>query len=175
MIKKKIIFDLDGTLAIINKRRLKAGALDGDKPDLTKINWDIFFDPDNVFNLDRPNEPVVKLAQMFFSNNYKIIIFSGRNDRCYDATKNWLKKYEVPYHLLVLRPDKFKNANYPIAKGNPATEKMRSMPDKILKKEMLDKFVDINDVFLVIEDRKMIVNMWRKLGLNTWQVAPGDF
>ena len=48
-------------------------------------------------------------------------------------------------------------------------------PDDILKKKMLDTFVDINDVFLVVDDRDKVVKMWRDLGLNTFQVAPGDF
>ena len=47
--------------------------------------------------------------------------------------------------------------------------------DEILKKKMLDTFVDINDVFLVVDDRDKVVKMWRDLGLNTFQVAPGDF
>jgi hypothetical protein len=49
------------------------------------------------------------------------------------------------------------------------------MPDEILKKHMLDLFVDVDDVFLVVDDRNKVVKMWRELGLNTWQVAEGDF
>ena len=49
------------------------------------------------------------------------------------------------------------------------------MPDDILKKKMLDTFVDINDVFLVVDDRNKVVDMWRGLGLTVFQVAPGDF
>jgi len=52
---------------------------------------------------------------------------------------------------------------------------MRFMPDEILKKQMLDTFVDIDDVFLVVDDRQKVVDMWRGLGLNTFQVAPGNF
>ena len=79
------------------------------------------------------------------------------------------------HDLLVLRPDKFKANSWPIADGNQATPDMRFMPDQILKKQMLDTFVDINDVFLVVDDRDKVVKMWRDLGLNTFQVAPGDF
>ena len=49
------------------------------------------------------------------------------------------------------------------------------MPDEILKKHMLDTFVDIDDVFLFVDDRQKVVDMWRGLGLNTFQVAPGNF
>ena len=173
--KKIVIFDLDGTLALIDKRRALAGVTPGaPQKENPKMDWDVFFDPDNI-KLDDPNPPVIKLAQMFKADGFKIVIFSGRNDRGFFATKDWLKIHNVPFDLLVLRPDKFQDQSWPIADGNPATPDMRFMPDEILKKKMLDTFVDINDVFLVVDDRDKVVKMWRDLGLNTFQVAPGDF
>ena len=172
--KKTIIFDLDGTLAIIDKRRILAGKTKDGVP-TNKMDWDVFFDPDNVLNLDEPNPPVIKMAQMFDNDGFNIVIFSGRNDRSWDATVEWLWDNKVPWDLLVMRPDKFKDKSWPIADGNPATSDMRFMPDEILKKKMLDTFVDINDVFLVVDDRDKVVKMWRDLGLNTFQVAPGNF
>ena len=166
--KNVVIFDLDGTLANIDERREKSMKSDG------KLDWDIFFDADNI-KLDIPNAPVIKCAQMFHNDGFRIIIFSGRNDRSFHTTVEWLKIHEVPHDLLVMRPDKFKEDSWPIADGNPATPDMRFMPDEILKKKMLDIFVDINDVFLVVDDRDKVVKMWRDLGLNTFQVAPGDF
>ena len=168
MNKNTIIFDLDGTLANIDARRSKSAKPNG------KLDWDVFFDADNI-KLDKPNHPVIKTAQMFHDNGFKIVIFSGRNDRSFDATVSWLKTHDVPHDLLVMRPDKFKENSWPIADGNPATSDMRFMPDDILKKKMLDTFVDIDDVFLVVDDRNKVVKMWRDLGLNTFQVAPGDF
>jgi hypothetical protein len=103
------------------------------------------------------------------------LLFSGRNDRSYKETKEWLEMYEVPYHMLVMRPDKFKDKSWPIASGNPATPDMRFMPDEILKKKMLDTFVDIDNVFMTVDDRQKVVDMWRSLGLTCFQVAPGDF
>ena len=38
-----------------------------------------------------------------------------------------------------------------------------------------DAFFHIDDVFLVVDDRQKVVNMWRDLGLTCVQVAPGDF
>ncbi len=171
--KKTVIFDLDGTLAIIEKRRIKAGSPTGNKPVQAKMDWDVFFAAENI-QLDEPNLPVIKMAQMFKADGFKIVIFSGRNDRSFHTTKEWLEKFDVPFDLLVLRPDKFQSDSWPIANGNPATKAMRFMPDEILKKEMLDTFVDIDDVFLVVDDRDKVVKMWRDLGLNTFQVAPGD-
>ena len=133
-----------------------------------------FFDPNNI-ETDKPNHPVISTAQLYYDAGYKIMIFSGRNDRSFDATVNWLKKHNVPFHNLVMRPDKFQSKSFPIAKGNPATQDMRFMPDEILKKKMLDLFVDIDDVFMTVDDRQKVVDMWRGLGLTCFQVAPGDF
>ena len=167
MKKNTVIFDLDGTLANIEARRAKSLTND-------KMDWDVFFDAENI-QLDEPNKPVIKMAQLLAEDGFKIVIFSGRNDRSFFTTKDWLKINNVPFDLLVMRPDKFKDDSWPIAKGNPATKEMRFMPDEILKKEMLDTFINMDDVFLVVDDRDKVVKMWRDLGLNTFQVAPGDF
>ena len=167
MKKNTVIFDLDGTLANIDARRAKSLTND-------KMDWDVFFDPDNI-SLDTPNKPVIKMAQLLAEDGFKIVIFSGRNDRSFHTTKSWLSRHRVPFHKLIMRPDKFLNWGDRIADGNIATQEMRFMPDEILKKHMLDLFVDINDVFLVVDDRNKVVDMWRDLGLNTFQVAPGDF
>ena len=40
---------------------------------------------------------------------------------------------------------------------------------------MLDEFVeDLDDVFLVVDDRDKVVKMWRSLGLDVWQVVSGE-
>ena len=158
MKKNTIIFDLDGTLAIIEKRRLLAGSLTGDKPVKSKMDWDVFFDPDNI-KLDEPNIPVIKMAQLFAEDGFKIVIFSGRNDRSFLTTKSWLTRNRVPFHKLVMRPHKT----------------MNFIPDEVLKKDMLDKHIDIDDIFMVVDDRQKVVDMWRSLGLTVFQVAPGDF
>ena len=167
--QKTVIFDLDGTLANIDSRRDISMKPNG------RLDWNVFAAPNSILALDKPNAPVIKMAQMFKADGFKIVIFSGRNDRGFDATIQWLNDFKVPFDLLVMRPDKFKSKSFPIADGNPATPDMRFMPDEILKKKMLDAFVDINDVFLVVDDRDKVVKMWRDLGLNTFQVAPGDF
>ena len=168
MNKNTVIFDLDGTLADITVMRELATKSNG------KLDWDIFFDPSNI-KLDVPNEPVVKMAQMFAENGFNVVIFSGRNDRSFHTTRSWLTHNRIPFQKLIMRPDKFLNWGEKIADGNIATQEMRFMPDEILKKHMLDLFVDINDVFLVVDDRNKVVDMWRSLGLTVFQVAEGDF
>ena len=53
---------------------------------------------------------------------------------------------------------------------------MNFVPDEVLKKQMLDDApFDIDDVYLVVDDRQKVVDMWRNLGLTVFQVAPGNF
>ena len=52
---------------------------------------------------------------------------------------------------------------------------MNFVPDEVLKKDMLDKYLDINDIFMVVDDRQKVVDMWRSLGLICLQVAEGNF
>ena len=168
--KNTIIFDLDGTLAIIDRRRDHAIKMGKNG----KMNWNEFFNPAHIA-FDEPNEPVIKMAQVFKSQGFKIVIFSGRNDISFDRTVEWLEWNDVPFDLLVMRPNKFKPKSWPVAKGNPATPEMRFMPDEILKKEMLNTFVDKDDVLMTVDDRQKVVDMWRAEGLTCFQVAPGDF
>ena len=168
MNKNTVIFDLDGTLADIEIRRKMS------IKNTKNMDWDKFFHPDNI-QYDKPVHAIINLAQTYDKLGYKIVIFSGRNDRSWKETKDWLKTHNVPHDLLVMRPDKFKSKSFPVADGNPATSDMRYMPDEILKKKMLDTFVDIDDVLFVVDDRQKVVDMWRDLGLVVLQPAPGNF
>ena len=152
MNKNTVIFDLDGTLADITARKELATKSNG------KLDWDVFHDPSNI-KLDVPNEPVVKMAQMFTENGFTIIIFSGRSDKTKFTTRSWLSNNRVPFQKLIMRDSKISNYT----------------PDDVLKKDMLDKYADINDVFLVVDDRNKVVDMWRSLGLTVFQVADGNF
>ena len=150
--KKTIIFDLDGTLAIIDRRRDLAHMSDD------KINFNILHDPSNI-HLDEPNMPVVKMAQMFAEDGFNIVIFSGRSDKTATETLSWLSQKKVPFNKLVMRPHKT----------------MNFVSDEILKKDMLDNHAEINDIFMVVDDRQKVVDMWRSLGLICIQVAEGNF
>jgi len=150
--KNTIIFDLDGTLALIDKRREVSTKPNG------KLDWKKFFNPSNI-KLDEPNPPVVKMAQLFAEQGFNIVILSGRSNKTERTTRSWLTNHNIPFHKLVMRD----------SKSNHFT------PDWVLKKDMLDEHVDINDVFLVVDDRNRVVQLWRSLGLTTFQVADGDF
>jgi len=148
---KKVIFDLDGTLALIDKRRDLAT-----KGMMDKMDWDVFFDPDNI-DLDLPNQPVIDMANMLHSQGYSIYILSGRSDITEDATIDWLDKHNVNYDLLQMRP-----------------QELLYEPDNDLKQAWLN-MIGRDKVAMVFDDRNQVVDMWRSNGLTTFQVADGDF
>ena len=149
--KKTVIFDLDGTLALIDKRRAISTKDNG------KIDWVKFQDPKNI-SLDQPNIPVIKTLQMFMDSGFKIVIFSGRSDATFNATTDWLMKNQIMWHQLQMRP-----------------QDHLFMPDNDLKQMWLDTLIDKDDVFAVFDDRQQVVDMWRANGLTCFQVAKGDF
>ena len=149
--KKTVIFDLDGTLALIDKRRALAAKANG------KINWKTFFDPENI-QLDEPNIPVIEMAKMLKAQGHSVVIFSGRDSISRTETIAWLSQFGVPFDVLKMRPE-----------GS-------FTPDDVLKQDWLDQlFPDRSDVLCIFDDRDKVVNMWRSNGITCFQVAPGDF
>tara|TARA_B100000214_G_C23826784_1_gene562297 strand:- start:327 stop:806 length:480 start_codon:yes stop_codon:yes gene_type:complete len=155
--KQTVIFDLDGTLALIDKRRALATKDNG------KIDWDVFFDRDNI-KLDVPNTPVITMAQLLHSQGFRIVIFSGRSKATYRTTRQWLIQNDVPFDMLQMRPNDRDTGGH-----------WHFMKDSDLKQHWLDTLVDKNDVAMVFDDRNQVVDMWRSNGLQTFQVADGDF
>tara|TARA_Y100000310_G_scaffold179722_1_gene179690 strand:+ start:1675 stop:2145 length:471 start_codon:yes stop_codon:yes gene_type:complete len=149
-----VIFDLDGTVADISARRDKAKLSEG------KTDWDIFYDPNNV-DLDVPNEPVVDVLRMYWDNGYNVYLFSGRSNETEAATIAWLDKWEIPFDKLVMR--------------DSSSKKIHFMKDSDLKKSWLGVHVDKEDIEVVYDDRKQVVDMWREEGLTVFQVAEGNF
>jgi len=152
---KTVIFDLDGTLADITKRREMSTKNNG------KIEWDVFFEPNNIW-FDLPNEPVITMAQLL-SDKHRIVIFSGRSKATKDETKRWLKKFDVPFDVIKMRP---------------TSNEWKFMPDDELKQHWLDllfKDEKKQDILCVFDDRQKVVDMWRRNGITCFQVDDGKF
>lgn len=81
LLKKAIICDLDGTLAILKRNPYDA------------INCE----------KDELNIPVANIVKNHAKLGYKIILVSGRTDDSMPHTKRWLEKHEVPYEALLMR------------------------------------------------------------------------
>lgn len=92
------------------------------------------------------------------SSNYKIIVMSGRDGSCRDETIDWLDRHDIIFHDLFMRPvGDFR-------------------PDNIIKAELFNDYVrPYFNVKFVLDDRKQVVDMWRRMGLTCLQVAEGNF
>lgn len=144
---KKAIFDLDGTLALIDHRRHYVE--NGNK------DWDSFF---KACVNDKPNTPIINLYKMLMKT-HEVFIFSGRSDAVIEETLEWLaNETGIDHHNILMRPE----GDY--------------TPDVELKRYWV-KELEINpkDVEIVFDDRQCVVDMWRELGFTCLQVAPGNF
>ena len=145
-----VIFDLDGTLALIDERRAFSTKSNG------KIDWDKFFAPENV-QMDKPNVPVITMAQTLKAQGFNIAIFSGRSIGTENATMDWLSQFNVPFDAITMRP-------------------IRDFtPDDKLKSDWFDAKFSNSDVLCVFDDRNKVVDMWRDKGITCMHVADGDF
>jgi phosphoserine phosphatase len=145
--KDLVVFDLDGTLALIEHRRhFVAGK---------KKKWREFFAASVD---DAPNEPIIEVDRALHRTGHEIWIVSGRSDEVREETMRWLRNHEIPYHQLIMR------------RAGDFTA------DDVLKRSWLAKgIIPKERVLLVFDDRDRVVAMWRREGLTCAQVAPGDF
>jgi hypothetical protein len=142
-----VIFDIDGTLALIDHRRHHVV----NRPK----NWKAFY---AAMSADVPNIPVINTLHGLMRVGYKGIICSGRPDDHRAATEKWLARHYVSYNRLYMR----KAGDF--------------RADDIVKRELLEQMRDDDFVpILACDDRDRVVAMWRSEGLICLQAALGDF
>jgi len=143
-----ILFDLDGTIANIDHRRVH---LEKDAPDWKSFN-------DELHN-DTPNEPIVELYKTLWeTKRFEIIIVTGRMEDKRKITEEWLKSNNIPFERLVMRTNK------------------DFRPDHEIKKEILTKLKAENrDILFTVDDRQQVVDMWRSNGITCLQCDEGAF
>lgn len=106
---------------------------------------------------DKVNTPVWELLKHLFGT-YVIIILSGRGSEARHETERWLEKYNIKYYALYMRK---------------AGDMRR---DTIVKQEMYDAHIkDKFNVVFALDDRNMMVDHWREMGIPCFQVWYGDF
>ncbi|MBM6928154.1 HAD family acid phosphatase [Parasutterella secunda] len=156
--KRAIIFDIDGTLADCSHRR---HFVEGEKKD-----WDAFYS--EMVN-DTPKEAIVFLCKAVLdwlyrsstTDKLKVFIFTGRPENYRQQTEEWLHK-TLGWHTLLTNLYMRPAGDY--------------RPDYQVKQEMLDKLkAEGYEVLFTVDDRKQVVDMWRRNGVTCLQCAEGDF
>jgi hypothetical protein len=147
-----IIFDLDGTLALIEHRRHHVGK---------HKNWPAFY---AACVRDQPHTAVITIFIALWQQGHDIQIWSGRSDIVRSETIVWLAKHtgmnpsEINDRLVMRRDGDY-------------------TPDEQLKERWLDELEPLQRarIEMVFDDRDKVVAMWRRRGLTCLQVEKGDF
>lgn len=144
--KKTIIVDLDGTLA----NELHRNHLIKNPP----RQWEAYYDR---VRDDAPFWDIITMVNEFYDKDYRVVILTGRVERTRVETETWLRKHNVSYHVL----------------------KMRGTDDRTQDDELKIRWafeMGLHDrTLFVLEDRKRVVDAWRRAGFTCLQVADGTF
>ena len=73
-----------------------------------------------------------------------------------EETAEWLNRNDIPFDQLLMRPE------YDIRR------------DDVIKLELFEQYLKSDDIWFVLEDRQICVDMWRAEGLACFQVAKED-
>ncbi len=148
MIKKTVIFDVDGTIADVEHRRHFVSQ----KP----ADWKSFR---NSTVFDTPVQWVCDIAKRFIAQGDNVAFFSARIVTDRGTTEKQISEWIGEGHQgLFLRPDgDFRR-------------------DDEFKSDLADKFEEVGGkIDIVFDDRNQVVDMWRQRGTTVVQVADGDF
>jgi len=132
--KDYIVVDLDGTLADC-KHRLKY--IDG--TDGPKKNWKMFFEG---MGDDPVIENIKDLIDLTYPN-HDVVLATGRPEDYRGMTEAWLKKHNIRYNVLYMRPF----GDY--------------RPDTIVKQEMLDLYMEKEKIEMWIDDKPEVIEQVR--------------
>lgn len=146
-----VIVDIDGTVADCSHRKHHI--------EKEPKDWESFFLPELIVR-DDPRRIVIGAVKDICKRlNWPPLFLTGRTESTRSATEHWLRLYSGydAFGLWMRADGDFRG-------------------DVVVKREIYQREIEPTyDVQLVFEDRTAVVKMWRELGLETWQVAAGDF
>lgn len=147
MNKECVVFDIDGTLADISHRLHFIN--NGGKKDWAGFN--------SMMSHDDPKPVVISLLQHMYGSGYWVYLVTGRQECYREETEAWLKKHNIEYDQMFMRP----TDNYD--------------PDYQVKEKILDLDLAGCKIFFVVDDRDQVVEMWRRRGITCLQCQKGDY
>ena len=104
---------------------------------------------------DQLNIPVANICRAL-SRDHVIVYCTGRTESVRTKTELWLESHDLPFNNLFMRKD----GDY--------------RHDTIVKPELI-QLLNLSDIHAVFEDRSSMVQCWRAMGLQCFQVAEGNF
>ncbi len=153
--KPLYIFDLDGTLALIDHRRYILEDINDPQ------RWRKFY---AECDKDKPNVPVIETMNRLRNAGAEVWIFSGRSDEVREKTVRWIVNHTS------FMTDELDTALIMRKLGDYTK-------DDDLKRQWFDAMLidDRQRLVAAFDDRSRVVSMWRASGVACFQVADGDF
>lgn len=149
-----LIFDLDGTMANIDARMHFLEGKVADSEETQKKDWKKFFEH---IPTDKVNNWCAELLWKF-EDSHTIVFCSGRPDNYKKSTEEWLKNNNLSYNNLFMR----RRGDY--------------RKDEIVKQIILDfELLPRYDILFVVDDRRQVVDMWRRNDIVCLHCAEGNY
>lgn len=148
------IFDMDGTIADMTHR---VHLLDNDGPNSEK--WKLFYE---MCEGDAPIAPTLKTLEALRRAGNDIWFLTGRSDVVRAKSTKWIvdhTSFDEVDVVLGMRTEGDHQHDYTFK---------QSWYNNMLK-------VDQERLVCVFEDRQVVVDMWRRIGVTCFQVATGKF
>ena len=145
MVKRWAIFDLDNTIAKIDKRLAKA-TVNG------KLDYKLLHQ-EYLITQDTPMHDTIDLINSLASFNVGIFILTGRFESTKGATEEWLTYWRVPYDKLVMKSYK------------DTYIKSNTWKEKQLLKFIEENSITSEHIILAADDHKQNQTMFESWGI----------
>jgi len=164
--KPAILVDLDGTLALFNKRKDGKYWEVQEREDILNPGMRSPYDASVCWQTDAVNVPVLTVIHALYEMQISPVFVSGRSEDHRAPTLEWLHSLPtvgvLGKHL----------SEFPLYMRMSKDYR----DDRIIKEEIYrEKIAPVYNALFVLDDRDRVVAMWRDLGLTCLQVANGDF
>jgi len=145
MKQRALIIDIDHTLADPTHREWLFN--------MEPKDWDLIH---QNASLDKVNEWCKNIVVNYHKLGYKILFITGRNEKYYGQTHDWLTN-NLPIDILF---------TLHMRKDNDLRQ------DFVVKEEIYMKdVVEYYDVEFAVDDKQSVIDMWRRNGLTALQCA----
>lgn len=138
------IFDLDGTIADFSHRRQH---LTKNPPDYEAFYTDC--------TNDAPIVHTITTIQLLHKAGAIILIVTGRRGEIKKETEKWLKKHNVPYHVLYMREIGDRRRDFEVK-----PEMLAKIHEKYSKEEII----------AVFDDRPEMLVSWKSMGMKVFAI-----